>query len=214
MFRVVTIAREYGSGGGRIAQLVAARLGWRLVDRCLVDKIAETARVAPEIAERFDEHPDQWLDRLANVLWQAPGLRGYIGGNVPGRFNGDTAAELTRRIIEEAAQMGDCVIVGRGSQCILQQRQDAFHVFVYAPRQERLERLLHRDLKLSKAEAERKMIAEDETRAAYVRDHYGENWENHHLYHLMLSSSLGEREATSIVLSALHLAHTRPAMAT
>jgi cytidylate kinase len=87
-------------------------------------------------------------------------------------------------------------------------------VFVYAPRQERLERLLHRDLRLSKAEAERKLIAEDETRAAYVRDHYGENWENHHLYHLMLSSSLGEREATSIVLSALHLAHTRPAMET
>ena len=58
MFRVVTVAREYGSGGGRIAQLLAGRLGWKLLDRCLVEKIAETARIKPEIAERFDERPD------------------------------------------------------------------------------------------------------------------------------------------------------------
>jgi len=45
MFRVVTVAREYGSGGGRIAQLLAGRLGWKLLDRCLVEKIAETARI-------------------------------------------------------------------------------------------------------------------------------------------------------------------------
>ena len=45
MFRIVTVAREYGSGGGRIAQLLAGRLGWRLLDRCLVEKIADAAMV-------------------------------------------------------------------------------------------------------------------------------------------------------------------------
>ena len=129
---------------------------------------------------------------------------GYIGGPVPGRFDAEVAADLTRRIIEEAAEIGDCVIVGRGSQCILQQREDAFHVFIYAPRGERLARLLRRDARLSKAEAEKKLDAEDATRAAYVRDHYGEDWQNRHLYHLMISSSLGEKEAVSIILSALH----------
>ena len=213
MFRLVTVAREYGSGGGRIAQLLAGRLGWKLLDRCLVEKIAETARVKPEVAERFDERPDPWLDRLADVFWQSPGLRGYIGGHVPGRFDGEEAALLTRRIIEQAAVMGNCVIVGRGSQCILQQSQDAFHVFIYAPRRQRLERLLRRDPSLSKTEAEKKLVAEDETRAAYVRDHYGENWENHHLYHLMVSSSLGEKEAVSIILSALQVAQARPSLA-
>jgi cytidylate kinase len=203
MFRVVTLAREYASGGGRIAQLLAGRLGWKLLDRCLVEKIAETARVEPRIAEKFDERPDPWLDRLAEVFWQSPGLKGYIGGHVPGRFDGEVAAHLTRRIIEEAAAIGDCVIVGRGSQCILQRREDAFHVFVYAPRGERLERLLRRDPRLSKAEAQKKLDAEDETRAAYVRDHYGEDWQNRHLYHLMLSSCLGVEEAVAIVLSAL-----------
>jgi cytidylate kinase len=204
MFRVVTVAREYGSGGGRIAQLLAGRLGWKLLDRCLVEKIAETARVEPEVAEKVDERPDPWFDRLAEVFWQSPGLRGYIGGPVPDRFDAEVAAQLTRRIIDEAAEIGDCVIVGRGSQCILQQRDDAFHVFVYAPRRQRLERLLSRNARLSKAEMEKKMVAEDATRAAYVRNHYGEDWQNRHLYHLMISSSLGEKEAVAIILSALH----------
>ena len=204
MFRVVTVAREYGSGGGRIAQSVAGRLGWKLLDRCLVEKIAETARIEPHVVEQFDERPDPWFDRLANLLWQYPGGRGYIAGPVPDRFDADVAADLTRRIIEEAAEIGDCVIVGRGSQCILQQRDDTFHVFIYAPRGERLNRLLRRDPRLSKVEAEKKLDAEDATRAAYVRAHFGDDWQNRHLYHLMMSSSLGEKEAVSIILSALH----------
>ncbi len=206
MFRVVTVAREYGSGGGRVAQLLAGRLGWKLLDRCLVEKIAETARVEPEVAEKFDEHLDPWFNRLAEVFWKSPGLRGSIGGPAPNWFDAEVAADLTRRIMEEAAEIGDCVIVGRGSQCVLQQREDAFHVFIYAPRGQRLERLLRRDEHLSKAEAEKKLVAEDAARGAYVRDHYGEDWQNRHLYHLMLSSCLGEKEAVSIVLSALHCA--------
>ncbi|HTS67620.1 MAG TPA: cytidylate kinase-like family protein, partial [Terriglobia bacterium] len=114
---------------------------------------------------------------------------------------------------EEAAAIGDCVIVGRGSQCLLQQREDAFHVFVYAPRSERLTRLLSRDPSLSKSFAEKKMDEEDAARAAYVRDHFGENWQNRHLYHLMVSSSLGEKETASIILSARHVTQTRSAMA-
>jgi hypothetical protein len=184
--------------------LLAGRLGWKLLDRCLVEKIAETARVEPEVAEKVDERLDPWFNRLAEVFWQAPGLRGYIGGPAPNWFDAEVAAHLTRRIIEEAAEIGDCVIVGRGSQCILQQREDAFHVFIYAPRGERLARLLRRDARLSKAEAEKKLDSEDAIRAAYVRDHYREDWQNRHLYHLMLSSCLGEKEAVSIILSAFH----------
>ena len=127
-----------------------------------------------------------------------------MGGPVPGRFDADVAAQMAHRIIEEAAEMGDCVIVGRGSQCILQQREDTFHVFVYAPRGERLTRLLHRDPRLLRTEAEKKLVTEDEARAAYVHAHFGEDWQNRHLYHLMISSSLGEKEAASIILSALH----------
>jgi cytidylate kinase len=211
MFRVITVAREYGSGGARIAQLLAGRLGWKLLDRCLVERIAETARIEPKVAEKFDERPDPWFERLAEVFWRSPGLRGYMSGPPPDYFDADVAAHLTHRIIEEAAQIGDCVIVGRGSQCVLQKREDVFHVFVYAPRGERLARLLHRDPRLTKAEAEKKLVAEDATRAAYVRAHFGEDWQNRHLYHLMISSSLGEKETASIILSALNCARAKAA---
>jgi len=206
MFRVVTIAREYGSGGGRIAQLLAGRLGWKLLDRCLVEKIAQAAAVEPQVAEKYDERLDPWFNRLAEALWQSPGLRGYIGGPVPNWFDGEVASRLTERLITEAAEIGDCVIVGRGSQCILQARKDVFHVFIYAPPGERLERLRARVPELTKAEAGAKLCAQDGARAAYVRTHFGQDWTNRHLYHLLVSSSLGEDVNVSIILSAMQVA--------
>jgi cytidylate kinase len=203
MFRVVTVAREYASGGGRIARLLAERLDWKLLDRCLVEKIAQVASVEPQVAEKYDERLDPWFNRLAEVLWQSPGLRGYIGGPAPGWFDADMVARVTRRIIEEAAEMGNCVIVGRGSQCILQRSTDAFHVFVYAPRSQRLERLHQRDPHLTKSEVEKQLSAQDSARAAYVRDHFGQDWTNRHLYQLMVSSCLGEEALVPVILSAL-----------
>jgi cytidylate kinase len=211
MFRVVTVAREYGSGGAQIAQMLADRLGWKLLDRCLVERIAQAASVEPQVAEKYDERLDPWFNRLAEVLWQAPGLRGYMGGPVPNWFDGEVAARLTQRVIEEAAELGNCVIVGRGSQCILQSREDVFHVFVYAPRSEKLERLRRRHPRVTKAEAEKRLDAQDEVRAAYVRDHFGHDWSNRHLYHLMVCSSVGAEAAVSIILSAMGLAQAKQA---
>jgi cytidylate kinase len=208
MYRMLTVAREYGSGGGRIARLLAERLNWKLLDRCLVEQIAQAASVEPQVAEKYDERLDPWINRLAEVLWQSPGLRGYIGGPVPGWFDAEVAARLTRRVIEEAAEMGNCVVVGRGSQCILQARADAFHVFVYAPRNERMERLRQRDPHMAKAELEKKLGAQDAVRAAYVRDHFGKDWANRHLYQLMISSCLGEEAVVSIILAAMQAAGT------
>ena len=203
MFRVVTVAREYASGGASIAQLLADRLGWKLLDRCLVERIAEAASVEPRVAEKYDERLDPWFNKLAEVLWQSPGLRGYIGGPVPNWFDAEAAAGITRRLIEEAAAIGQCVIVGRGSQCILQARGDAFHVFVYAPRGERLARLQAREPGLTRGQAEQKMDSQDRLRAAYVRDHFGQDWSNRHLYHLQVCSSLGEEAVVSLILSAM-----------
>jgi cytidylate kinase len=206
MFRVVTVAREYGSGGARIAQMLADRLGWKLLDRCLVERIAEAASVEPQVAEKYDERLDPWFERLAEVLWRSPGLRGYISGPVADRFDAETVTQLTARLIEEAAEIGQCVIVGRGSQCALQSRKDVFHVFVYAPAEERVARLQAREPGLTRAQAEEKMETQDRLRAAYVRDHFGQDWRNRHLYHLLVCSGLGEETVVSLILTALEQA--------
>ena len=209
MFRVVTVAREYGSGGARVAELLAQRLGWKLLDRCLVEKIAQAARVEPTVAQEYDERPDPWFDRLARVFWQGGALRGVLPGPSLDVFDANVVASVTRDLIEEAAAMGNCVIVGRASQCILQQRSGAFHVFIYAPRKERLHRVRTRHGSL--AEAEEAMDARDRERAAYVRQFCDQDWTNRHLYHLMLSSSLGEQVAVSTILAAMGQGQENPA---
>jgi cytidylate kinase len=209
MFRVVTVAREYGSGGGRIAQRLAERLEWKLLDRCLVEKIAQVARVEPQLAEQYDERPDPWVNRLVRALWQGGLMRGTMAGPIPELFDADTMALLSQRMIEEAADIGNCVIVGRASQCILQQRDDAFHVFIYAPRTERLRRLRSRHA--SRAEAEAAMQARDQERAALIRRYFNQDWANRHLYDLMISSKLGEETVLSTILSAMGVGEARAA---
>jgi hypothetical protein len=208
MFRIVTVAREYGSGGGRIAQLLAERLDWKLLDRCLVEKIAQVARVEPQLAEQYDERPDPWVNRLVRALWQGGLMRGTMAGPIPELFDADTMASLSQRMIEEAADIGNCVIVGRASQCILQQRADAFHVFIYAPRPDRLSRVCSRHA--SRAEAEAALEARDQERAALIRRYFNQDWSNRHLYDLMISSKLGEEIVLSTILSAMGDRHASP----
>jgi cytidylate kinase len=203
MFRIVTVAREYGSGGAGIAQLLADHLDWKLLDRCLVEKIAEHARIDPKLAEQYDERPDPWINRIVLSLWHGGLMRGAMAGPMPELFDADAMASLSRQVIEEAAAIGNCVIVGRASQCILQQRSDAFHVFVYAPRAERLRRIRSRHA--SKAEAELALEARDQERAALIRRYYNQDWANRHLYDMMISSKLGDKTVLSSILRAMGL---------
>ncbi|HXX24020.1 MAG TPA: cytidylate kinase-like family protein [Terriglobia bacterium] len=207
MFRIVTVAREYGSGGGRIAQLLAERLDWKLLDRCLVEKIAHIARVEPKLAEQYDERPDPWVNRIVRAIWQGGLTRGTMAGPLPELFDADRMASLSQRVIEEAADIGNCVIVGRASQCILQERDDAFHVFIYAPRAERLRRVRSRHA--SRAEAELSLDARDQERAALIRRYFNQDWANRHLYDLMISSKLGEGIVLSTVMSAMGIGTTK-----
>jgi cytidylate kinase len=207
-FRVVTVAREYGSGGAAIASALAARLGYQLLDRALVARIAEMARIDPDLAERFDEHVDPWMRRIGRALWYG-GFDAVAVVDENDVVNGDRMAALGARVIEEAASVGGCVIVGRGGQCLLRGRSDAFHVFVYAPREERLRRLRARlgpgaDLELALEETDRE-------RAAYVRRHFDADWLDRRLYHLMLNAAMGEAAAVSAILAALETGTPGPA---
>ncbi len=77
MFRVLTVAREYGSGGGDIARKISEKLGWRILDKALIEGIANVARVDPELARRYDERIDSWMHRVSRRgLW-----RGAIRGS-------------------------------------------------------------------------------------------------------------------------------------
>src|SRR5581483_2914743 len=145
MTRVVTIGREFGSGGAEVAGLLAEQTGWQLIDRAFIDRVAQLAKVSPMEVERCDERVDSWFHRTVKALWHG----GYEGvasstGDMAVVFDSDAMARLARHVIEGAAALGECVIVGRGAQCILHECATAFHVFVYAPWPERVDRVRRR----------------------------------------------------------------------
>ncbi len=206
-FSVVTVAREYGIGGAAIATRLAERLGYKLLDRALVERIAEMAKVGREVAGRFDEHVDPWTQRLGRTLWRG-GFEAValVDGDV---VDSDRVATLSARIVQEAAAVGQCVIVGRGAQCLLRGRPDAFHVFVYAPREERARRL--RTRLGPGADVEAALDEVDRVRGAHTRRYCGGNWLDPHLYHLMVNAALGEEAAVSTILTALEAGAASPA---
>jgi Cytidylate kinase-like family len=200
VYRILTIGREYGSGGGPVAELVAKQIGWQLLDEALLQKVAEKASVHPEVVSRFDECLDSWMHRLTKRTFGRGAFEGVGPVALADMFDADAMAGLSRRLIEEAAEIGNCVIVGRGAQCILQHRSDAFHVFVYAPLEERIRRV--REIFGEQYATADNVEAMDRKRNAYIQHHFGANWRDPHLYHSMLCGACGD-EAVALAIRAM-----------
>ncbi|MGD0802159.1 MAG: cytidylate kinase-like family protein [Terracidiphilus sp.] len=201
-YRVLTVNREFGSGGGRIAQTIAEWLGWKLLDRDIIDAIAYEAHVDCSVVRPYDEHVVSWLRRINQQAMRSAALAAGLELGENSVFDAEAMVKISRKIIEEAYAEGNCVIVGRGSQCVLQHKPDVFHVFVYAPYLERLERLRNR---LDKGiHAEQRIRIVDEERAKYLQQYYGKAWNNPHLYDLMISSRTDEEFTARAILYAMN----------
>jgi cytidylate kinase len=111
----------------------------------------------------------------------------------------ESLAARSRRVIEQAAGLGDCIIVGRAAQCALSGRADVLHVFVFAPAEERIRRAHERGLTGDLPA----LIAVDRDRGDFTRTLYGRDWRDPQLYHLMLNSTLGIETLADLVVTAL-----------
>jgi len=200
-YRSLTVSREFGSGGGRIARTVAGWLGWKLLDQELIHAIAHAAQVDAKVVSHYDEHAESWLSRFNEEAVR--GIAMAAGRPVADDeiFDAREMAAITRRIIEQAHDSGNCVIVGRGAQCILHYKPDTFHVFVYAPLRERIERLKTR-LEPG-AHIEQRLRSVDEERAKYLHQRFGKSWCDPNLYDLMIRSQEDEDAAAQVILCAM-----------
>jgi cytidylate kinase len=203
MFRVITISRQFGSGGGEIGRRLAEKLGWRLVDQSVVNEIAARARVSPSVAAEYDERVAPWYARMVKALWQG-GFEGAASSIESMPFDSETMAALTAKLLLEAASIGEAVIVGRGAQCVLHHDEQAFHVSIYAPRNLRIANLRERLPQGKNIEAA--MEETDRHRAAYVRRYFNREWTDRWLYHLMVCASIGNDRAIETILCASGLA--------
>jgi cytidylate kinase len=198
--RIITIEREYGSGAAGIAELLAKRLGWKLWDQALTEEVARIAQVDPRTAARCDERVDPLLYRLAKVFWRGSGERSLpIGDNAI--FDSECMVGIMQRVVENAARGGNCVIVGRGSPYFLRGRPDVFHVFLYAPREAKIARLVRQGK--SESDATELVDTIDIERAAFIRRYFGEEWPSRWLYHMMINTSIGDELVISTILNTM-----------
>lgn len=200
-YRALTVAREFGSGGGRIANTVARWLGWKLLDNELITAIARAARVDSKLVQHYDERVDSWLRRLNQETVRGVAMASGRPFNDEDIFDAHMVSELTRRIIEEAHASGNCVIVGRGAQCILEHKPDVFHAFIYASLRDRSHRLKSR-LEAG-ADIGARIRKVDTERAKYLRQTFDKDWCDHRLYDLMVRSNEDEDAAARVLFYAM-----------
>jgi hypothetical protein len=200
MIRVLTVAREFGSGGLTISRLVANRLKWRLFDREIVDEVIRMAGVDRDAAERCDENYDPMFHRLLKSLWHG-GFETSTAQITPALFDSAEMTRCARSVIEQAANQGNCVIVGRGAQCLLSGREDALHTFIWAPRAWRVRRIAQR--LPDERHPEQLMDRVDRARIAFLRQSFDANWCDHRLYDLVVNSALGEEAAADCIAAAI-----------
>ncbi len=200
-YRVLTVNREFGSGGGRIAEAIAKQLDWKLLDKGIIDAIAYAAHVPSKVVSHYDERMDSWLRRLNQQAMRSAALAAGLELKEAGVFDADEMVKISQKVIEKAHADGNCVIVGRGSQCVLQHKRDVFHVFVYAPYRDRISRLLSR--LASGVNVEQRIRTVDAGRAKYLQEYWGKNWIDPHLYDLMICSHAGEEATARTILCAM-----------
>ena len=201
MFRIITVEREYGSGAAEIGRKLADRLGWKLWDTNLTQEIAKLAGVDPKAVARCDEHVDSTFHRLSKVFW-----RGSYERSLPVRgieaFDADRMVTLIQDVIQKAAAEGNCVIVGRGAPYFLREHANAFHVFLYAPRAEKMRRILA--VGHSETEAEELLNTVDRDRITFIKHYFKADWPTRALYHLMINTAIGDEQVISLIMNTMH----------
>jgi CMP/dCMP kinase len=199
---VITISRMYGSGGSEVAERVAQALGWALFDNAMIDAVAERSGLTVAEVSAQDERVPSMAERVAAALSLAsPEMMPPVPSG-PMETTEERIVAVTRRVIEEAVQIGPAVFVGRGAQCLLAERSDALHVFCFAPRSA-LRAYAIEKFKIGMAEADRRIADMNKQREHYVKRHWNRNWLAHENYHLCVNTAwLGLDGAADLVLEA------------
>jgi cytidylate kinase len=200
MIKILTIEREYGSGGGEIAQMLAQHLGWKLWDQLLTEEIARLADCPKAIVEGREEKTDPLYYRLFKSF-----LRGSYEGSLNAHklklVDSECILKFTEVVVQNAAKEGNAVIVGRGSQQFLRSRKDTLRVFLYAPREDKVRRLLARGKR--EQEAQQLVDTVDRERVDFIQKYFHVDWPDRVVYHTMINTAMGELAVVHTILDIM-----------
>jgi cytidylate kinase len=208
MIKIITVEREYGCGGGEIAQLLATQLGWKLWDQLLTEEIARLANCPKAVVQVREERNDPLYYRLFKSF-----LRGSYEGSLNAHklnvVDSESILKITERVVLHVARTGNSVIVGRGSQHFLRNRSDALRLFLYAPRENKMRRLLARGK--SDAEAQQLVDTVDRERADFIQKYFHVEWPDRAIYHTMINTAIGDQAVVHMILDFMKTFDARAA---
>lgn len=202
MINILTLEREYGAGADKIGRTVAEKLGWKFWDHEITAEIARRLNCKAEMVEQREERLDSVFYRLMKAF-----MRGSFEARVETSnfevLDAENLSILIEKVIIRIAAEGKCVIVGRGAPWFLRGRKDVFHVFLYAPREEKLRRTIAQGH--SEPEAEHLLNTVDRDRGAFIHKYYNKEWPDKYLYNMMLNVSTGDEAAVETILGGMKL---------
>jgi cytidylate kinase len=196
---VLTISHQYGSGGSRIARELGRRFGWSVWEKEIVRKIATQYKVAEEYVEAKDERVDSFIERMVGLFGMG-GFESTYEIPPPLWLTDAQLARMTRTIIEEVAKEGNAIIVGRAGNLVLAGHPRALHVFLLAPLEVRISRVMQAE-GLSHNDAERRISGMDKLRTDYVHTFYHASWNDLTQYHLVVDSGVWGEDGTTDLLA-------------
>jgi cytidylate kinase len=209
---VVTISRQFGSGGTEVARRVCEVLGYRYLDKLMGQVAAEVGLSGKELVDFSEEHLKvrNFLERLLlpgphTVARYSVRAQGAAGMEATGVVQLDDArsASLVRSAIHTAYQQGNVVIVGRGGQATLQDMPGALHVRIEAPMAARVLRIQAREGNLAE-EAREMALRHDKAAEQYLKKLFTIRWDDANLYHLIINTGKWELEtAAQIIVDAV-----------
>ncbi|HMC57160.1 MAG TPA: cytidylate kinase-like family protein [Gemmatimonadaceae bacterium] len=200
---IITVSRVFGSGGSDVAANVAGQLGWTLLDNDVVDSVAERLGMSSAEVSDIEERVPTFAERIATSMRMS--TPEYVVPIADASLT-DTAemrvVDTTKRVMEEAVQRGNVVVVGRGAQVLLADRPDALHVFCYAAPEVLVQYVItHHGVDPDAAPQE--VEKRNRQREQYIRRNFGRDWRRFENYHLCLDTGrLGIDAAADLVVAA------------
>lgn len=178
---IITISREFGSGGRTIAKAVADRLGIPYYDKELIKEVASKTGFAPEYIEQMGEYSKTSVFSLFNAYGTGNSVMRGMNAN-------DFLWVMQRQVILDIAKQGSCVILGRCADYILKDDPDAYHFFIHADEEFKAERIV-RLYGESEKDPQLRLKEKDDKRAANYRQFTGRKWGRCECYDMSLNSS-------------------------
>jgi cytidylate kinase len=185
---VITVSRQYGSGGSEVAERVARALGWKLYDNAVVEEVAQRLRMTPAEVSAREERVPSLVERMASAMALGAPEMIPVVGDLVAQPSEERMVTVTKRVIEDAVRAGSAVLVGRGAQCMLASRADALHVYCYAPVEE-LVRYAVEVLDVPFHDARHKVAEVNHQREQWVKHHFNRDWRDFSNYDLCVNTA-------------------------